>query len=100
MAAPGRQRLRIANLVGAGIWISLGIIGPPLLGLPPLPFQIAVAVNAGWETLMVLLTLRSITLVQVWALAVITTTHDARPRTYCTRGSRTTIGVSRDRRTA
>ena len=77
MSAPGRQRLRIANLVGACIWVSIGIVGPPLLGLPPLSFYVAAALNAGWETFMVLLTLRPISLAQVWALAVITTTLSA-----------------------
>jgi class 3 adenylate cyclase len=77
MSAPGRQRLRIANLVGACIWVSIGIVGPPLLGLPPPSFYVAAAVNAGWETFMVLLTLRPISLAQVWALAVMTTTLSA-----------------------
>jgi class 3 adenylate cyclase len=77
MSAPGRQRLRIANLVGACIWVSIGVVGPPLLGLPPLSFYMAAAINAGWETFMVLVTLRPITLAQVWALAVITTTLSA-----------------------
>jgi class 3 adenylate cyclase len=74
MSAPGRLRFRIANLVGGGIWVTLGIVGPPLLGLPPIPFFTAAAINAGWNTFMVLLTLRPITLAQVWGLVVITTT--------------------------
>ena len=77
MAGPGRERFRIANLLGAGIWASVGVMAPTLLGLPAMPFYVAVAVNAGWETLMVFLTFRRITLGQVWAGAVVTTTISA-----------------------
>ena len=77
MAAPGRVRFRIANLVGAGIWAYIGVIAPSLLGMPAVPFYVAATLNAGWESVMVLLTFRPITLAQVWAGAVVTTTISA-----------------------
>ena len=72
MAEPGRQRLRIAMAVGIGIWITAGIIGPPLLDIPAPPFYAAAAVMVAWLTFVIFLTLRGISLAWVWALAVIT----------------------------
>jgi class 3 adenylate cyclase len=78
MAQPGSQRLCIAHLVGAGIWTSLGIGGPILLGLPAAQIYAAAAINAGWELIVgVFLTFRQISLPQVWAVAVFTTTISA-----------------------
>ena len=39
MAAPGRLRLRIASLVGAGVWLSAVLLSP-LLGVAVLPFVV------------------------------------------------------------
>jgi class 3 adenylate cyclase len=78
MAAPGTQRLRIAHLVGGGIWFAIGIVGPPLLSLPAFPFYVATAINVGWEMFVVpLLTRRPISLALVWATASFTTTISA-----------------------
>ena len=77
MAGPGRERFRIANLVGGGIWVSIGVVGPTLLGIPAMPFYVAAAVNAGWEALMVLLTFWPMPLARVWAGAVASTTISA-----------------------
>src|ERR1700730_13212744 len=78
MAAPGTQRLRIAHLVGGGIWFAVGILGPPLLSMPALPFYVAMATNVGWEIVVVpLLTRRPIRLALVWATASFTTTISA-----------------------
>ena len=77
MAGPGRLRFRIANMVGGGIWVSVGVLGPVLLDMPAMPFYVASVVNAGWEGMMVLLTLRRMTLAQVWAGAVASTTISA-----------------------
>ena len=74
MAGPGRHRFRIANLVGAGIWASIGVIAPMLLDMSPVPFYVAAAVNGAWEVSMVFLTFRPMTLAQVWAGAVASTT--------------------------
>lgn len=65
MAEPGRQRLRIANVVGAGIWLSIGVLGPALLGASPMRFYAAALLNAGWETFVAFLTFRRISLAQV-----------------------------------
>lgn len=77
MAQPGRQRLRIAAPVGAGLWIFAAIIGPPLLGVPALPFFATSIALTGWLAFVTLLTLRGISLPQVWALAFVTTTLGA-----------------------
>jgi class 3 adenylate cyclase len=96
MAGPGRVRLRIANAVGLVIWASIGAFGPLLLGMPALPFYVAATVNVTWESFMVLLTLRPITLPQVWALASITTTISALGVVYAfgTGQSFLTVGVA------
>ncbi len=77
VAEPGRQRLRIANFVGAWIWIAIGLVGPPLLGVPATPFYLAAAVNAGWEGFVTLVTLRDISLAHVGALAFASSTISA-----------------------
>jgi class 3 adenylate cyclase len=77
LAPAARQRLRIACLVGAGIWISLGAVGHPLLGVPVPPLYAAAALNAGWEVFVAFLTLGDISLAQVWGLASLTTTISA-----------------------
>jgi class 3 adenylate cyclase len=77
MAQPGRHRLRIAAPFGAGLWILAAIIGPPLLGVPELPFYATSAAETGWLAFVTLLTLRGISLPQVWALAFVTTTLSA-----------------------
>ena len=56
--------------VGIGIWITAGIIGPPLLDIPAPPFYAAAAVMVAWLTFVIFLTLRGISLAWVWALAV------------------------------
>lgn len=77
MAGPGRLRLRIACLVGSGIWIFLALLSP-VLGVAVLPFFVAAVINAGWETVVVTpLTLRGIGLRQVWGLAFVTSTISA-----------------------
>jgi class 3 adenylate cyclase len=70
---PGRQRLRIANAVGAGIWLTIAVLGPPFLGIPAQPLVGVALVNSAWEIGMVLLTRRALTLHEVWGLAVATT---------------------------
>ena len=78
MAAPGTQRLRIAHLVGGGIWFAIGTLGPTLLRMPALPFYVAAAINVGWEVFVVpFLTRRPISLALVWATATFTTTLSA-----------------------
>ena len=74
LAEPGRQRLRIAMAVGIGIWITASIIGPPLLNIAAPPFYAAAAVMTVWNTFVILLSLRGISLAWVWALVVITQT--------------------------
>ncbi|MEP7360145.1 MAG: adenylate/guanylate cyclase domain-containing protein [Chloroflexota bacterium] len=74
---PGRIRLRIANLVGAGIWVLIGIVGPVLLGLPAEHFYLAAAVNAGWDGFVTILTLRDISLAHVGAFAFASSTISA-----------------------
>jgi class 3 adenylate cyclase len=77
MAGPGRLRLRIACLVGSGVWLLVALLSP-LLGVAALPFVVAALVNAGWETLVIApLTYRVVDLQQVWALAFITSTISA-----------------------
>ena len=76
-AEPGRQRLRVACVLGAGIWLTIGLIGPPLLKMPAAPFIAASLTNAGWELFVALLTFRGISLPQVWGLAFVTTTISA-----------------------
>lgn len=74
MAVPGTQRLRIAHLVGAGIWLCAGVIGPPLLSIPAPPFWAAALVNAGWTAFVSgFLTRRTISLPRVWAIACFST---------------------------
>ena len=78
MAAPGTERLRIAHLVGGGIWLVVGTLGPPLLSMPALPFYVAAVINVGWEMFVVpFLTRRPISLARVWATASFTTTLSA-----------------------
>jgi class 3 adenylate cyclase len=74
MAEPGRQRLRVACVLGSGIWLTVGLIGPPLLDMPAAPFIAASLINAGWEWIVTLLTFRGISLPRVWGLAFVTTT--------------------------
>jgi class 3 adenylate cyclase len=77
MAPQGRQRLRIAAPVGAGLWISAAILGPPFLGIPAPPMYAAAMVMTGWLAVQVFITLREISLPQVWAIAFFTTTLSA-----------------------
>jgi len=78
MAAPGTERLRIAHLVGGGIWLVVGTLGPPLLSMAALPFYVAAVINVGWEMFVVpFLTRRPISLARVWATASFTTTLSA-----------------------
>ena len=77
MAGPGRLRLRIACLVGSGVWLLVALLSP-LLGVAVLPFAVAALVNAGWETVIVApLTYRLVDVNQVWTLAFITSTISA-----------------------
>lgn len=76
-AESGRQRFRIALPVGIGIWITAGLIGPPLLGVPSLPFYAAAAVMAGWNAIMIALTFRGMGTTWVWAMVVLTNTLSA-----------------------
>jgi class 3 adenylate cyclase len=77
MAAQGRVRLRIACLVGSGIWLFLAFMSP-ILGVASLPFLIAAAINAGWECAIVTpLTFRGIDTHEVSALAFVTSTISA-----------------------
>ncbi len=77
MAGPGRLRLRIACLVGSGVWLLVALLSP-LLGVAALPFVVAALVNAGWETVIVApLTYRLVDVNQVWTLAFITSTISA-----------------------
>jgi class 3 adenylate cyclase len=73
MAQPGRQRLRIAAPIGAGLWILAAIIGPPLLAIPALPFYAVGTALTAWLAVVAFLTLRDISLAQVWALGFATT---------------------------
>lgn len=77
VSEPGRMRLRVANLVGSGIWVAVGLLGPPLLGLPAAPFYLAAAVNAGWDGFVSVLTLRDISRAHVGALAFASSTISA-----------------------
>jgi class 3 adenylate cyclase len=72
-AGPGRLRLRVACTVGIPLWLTAAALGPPFLNLPVAPILIAALVNCGWEALMILLTFRSMSLQQAWALAFVTT---------------------------
>jgi class 3 adenylate cyclase len=77
MAAPGRLRLRIACLLGSGIWLFLAFISP-ILGVAIVPFLIAAVINAGWETAVVTpLTFRGIDMHRVSTLAFVTSTFSA-----------------------
>jgi hypothetical protein len=73
MAQAGRQRLRTAAPIGAALWILAAIIGPPLLGVPAMPFYGAATALTVWLAFVMFLTLRDISLPQVWALGSITT---------------------------
>jgi class 3 adenylate cyclase len=77
MAPQGRQRLRIAAPIGAGLWISAAILGPPFLGIPAPPVYASAMVMTGWLTVQGFITLREISLPQVWAIAFFTTTLSA-----------------------
>jgi class 3 adenylate cyclase len=77
MTRLGRQRLRMAAPIGAGLWISAAILGPPVLGIPAPPAYAAAMVMTGWLAVQVFLTLREISLQQVWAIAFVTTTLSA-----------------------
>ena len=77
MAAPGRLRLRIASLVGAGMWLSAVLLSP-LLGVAVLPFVVAALFNIGWNIAVVAsATYRGIDLRRVWVLAFVTSTLSA-----------------------
>src|SRR3954454_9376910 len=77
MAGPGRLRLRIACVVGSGIWLLVALLSP-LLGVAVLPFVIATLVNVGWEIVIVTpLTYRLVDVNQAWVLAFVTSTISA-----------------------
>jgi class 3 adenylate cyclase len=77
MAGPGRLRLRIACLVGSGVWLLVALLSP-LLGVAVLPFAVAALVNAGWETFIVApVTYRIVDVQKVWTLAFVTSTISA-----------------------
>ena len=77
MAGPGRLRLRIACLVGSGVWLLVALLSP-LLGVAVLPFAVAALVNAGWETVIVApVTYRIVDVQKVWTLAFVTSTISA-----------------------
>jgi class 3 adenylate cyclase len=73
MAPAGRYRLRIANLLGAPVWIAVVLLGARLLPIPTGPLFVAAGVNAGWELVVAYLTLSEISLEGVWALCFFTT---------------------------
>jgi len=78
MSVPGTQRIRIAHLIGGPIWLAVGTLGPPLLGIATFPAYAAGVVNFTWdEFVAAFLTVRKISLPQVWALASFTTTFGA-----------------------
>src|SRR6476469_3390850 len=95
-ARPAGQRLRIACTLGAGIWVSLGALGPPLLAIAPGPIYAAGLGNAAWELVVALLTLRGMSLSTVWAFAVVTTTVSALsiPLAFGTGTTFVTIGAA------
>jgi len=77
MAGPGRLRLRIACLVGSGVWLLVALLSP-LLEVASLPFFVATLVNVGWETAIVApVTYRLVDVNKVWVLAIITSTISA-----------------------
>ena len=77
MAAPGRLRLRIASLVGAGMWLSAVLLSP-LLGVAVQPFVVAALFNIAWNIAVVArATYRGIDLRRVWVLALVTSTLSA-----------------------
>jgi class 3 adenylate cyclase len=77
VARAARHRLRIAHLLGAPVWVTLGFIGPPMLSMPATPFLVAAGLNAGWELFVAYLTLHEMSLGRVWAHAFSTTTISA-----------------------
>ena len=77
MARPGRHRLRIAHLLGIPVWLSVGVLGPLLLAMPPTRFYAAAGFMACWQVFVLYLTLREMTLRQVWGHALFTTTISA-----------------------
>ena len=49
MSVPGTQRIRIAHLIGGPIWLAVGTLGPPLLGIATFPAYAAGVVNFTWD---------------------------------------------------
>jgi len=97
MSGPGTHRIRIAHLVGGPIWLAVGVMGPPLLGIPAFPAYSAGGINFVWDELVAaFLSFRRIRLTQVWALASFTTSFGALCIVYVFGTGETfvTVGVS------
>lgn len=97
MSGPGTERIRIAHLVGGPIWLSVGVLGPPLLGIPAFAAYAAGGINFVWtELVATVLSFRKIRLAQVWALAAFTTSFGALWIVYVFGTGETfvTVGVS------
>jgi class 3 adenylate cyclase len=78
MAAPASSRLRVACILGAAIWVTLGGVGPLLLGVPEAPIYATSIVNASWDlAVAALITVRAMTLSTVWTFAFVTATLGA-----------------------
>ena len=76
-ADPARQRLRAAHIVGVAVWASVGLLAPPLLGMPPGPIYAAALVNMSWESLMLVAMRRPLPLARIWLVAFLSTTISA-----------------------
>lgn len=72
MAGPGRQRLRIACLLGASLWLLSAVLGPPLLHIAAAPVYVAALLAGGGNLIGVLLTRAALTLPQAWTVALVT----------------------------